>query len=221
MNKTCLFFILFFFFYSCKNEKREVLLIGDSIALGYFPHLKSELNDIANLRSIGVNARDTKYGKDNIHSWLSTCGWDIIVLNFGLWDLTYRLEEDSDATGKKDKVFGSLTTPLNEYGKNLQEIVNSIKPHTENIVFITTSYIPEEEPGMFADDVHKYNEVAMKVMHENNIPVFDIYLASTKIHSNQGLGVNDVHYSKRGYKMIADSLEPYFRHFIESKLLQQ
>ena len=52
--------------------------------------------------------------------------WDVIHFNWGLWDLCYR-HPKSKVQGRRDKARGTLTTPLEQYEKNLDQLVVRLK----------------------------------------------------------------------------------------------
>ena len=193
----------------CNSEKPNVLIIGDSISVGYAPHVKRKLKNIADVKHINENAQHTSYGLSNIDSWLQNNKWEVILFNWGLWDLCYRIP-DSTSVGKKDKISGIQETSLTDYKQNLDSLVKILKETNAKLVFVTTTFVPEGEPGMFTKDVPKYNQIAKEVMNQNDILVIDLYDKSIEIHSQFGKGYNNVHYYKRGYKklgaLISDKL---------------
>jgi acyl-CoA thioesterase-1 len=65
----------------------RVLLIGDSISIGYTEPVRAELTNKANLHRIPENGAATIVGVKNLENWLSSSKWDVIHFNFGLHDL--------------------------------------------------------------------------------------------------------------------------------------
>jgi len=188
---------------SLSKKKQKVLIIGDSISIGYTPFVKEHfLNKLIVEHNPG-NAQHTGKGLKNIKQWIADEQWDIIQFNWGLWDLCYR-EQGSKAIGKRDKINGQITYSLEEYEKNLEQIVQSIRQLSNaELIFVTTSYVPEQEAGRFLKDPLKYNKVAKKIMKKYGIKVNDIYKKSKKIHKKYGKGADDVHYSKKGYEYLS------------------
>lgn len=144
------------------------------------------------------NARFTGIGIDSLDSWLGNTDWDVIHFNFGLHDLCYRTTPTN-----RDKVNGKLTTTLEDYESNLRKIVERLKKTDAKLIFATTTVVPEKEPGRFAEDVDKYNAVAVKVMKENSIQINDLHEYSKEIHAKFGNGETDVHYQKEGYRRLS------------------
>ena len=65
----------------------RVLLVGDSISIGYTLPTRDFLKGKANLHRIPTNGGPTTRGLANIDAWLGKSKWDIIHFNWGLHDL--------------------------------------------------------------------------------------------------------------------------------------
>jgi lysophospholipase L1-like esterase len=192
--------------------KKKILIIGDSISIGYFPFVKEALADNAEVFHNKGNAQHTGTGLKKINDWLGQEKWDVIQFNWGLWDLCYR--PDVKGTEERDKVNGKLTTTPEQYRENLQQLVDILKKTNAKLVFVTTTYVPENETGRFAEDAQKYNAIAKEVMKKNGIPVNDIFKKSKKVHKKYGAAPDDVHYTKDGYKELSESIICYLKKLI-------
>ncbi|MEI6865750.1 SGNH/GDSL hydrolase family protein [Flavicella sp.] len=200
---------------SCEQEKTNILIIGDSISIGYTPFVQENLIDVANIFHNPGNAQHTGKGLDSIETWIGDNEWDIIQFNWGLWDLCYR-HPDSKEQGKRDKINGKITFNADDYGNNLDAIVKLIrKKSNAELIFVTTSYVPNREAGRFVDDAIKYNEIAQRVMESNHVKINDIYETSKEIHFDYGKGDNDVHYKKEGYKLLGKKIVNFLKHEIK------
>jgi hypothetical protein len=105
-----------------KQEKLpRVLIIGDSISIGYTKPTQKLLKGKADVRRISGNGGHTGRGIENLDKWLGEEKWDVIHFNWGLWDLAYRPGE-SKVRGL-DKKNGKQTWSPEEYDKNLRELV--------------------------------------------------------------------------------------------------
>lgn len=67
----------------------RVLLIGDSISIGYTVPVREQLAGKANVHRILTNGGPTSNGVANLAKWLGTGKWDVIHFNWGLHDLKY------------------------------------------------------------------------------------------------------------------------------------
>ena len=103
----------------------RVLLIGDSISIGYTVGVRKSLQGKANVHRPTTNCGPTTKGLKGIDTWLNTGGkdkkWDVIHFNVGLHDLKYLSE------GKLDKANGKQVSSTETYKKNLGEIVTYLK----------------------------------------------------------------------------------------------
>ena len=104
----------------------RILLIGDSISIGYTVPTRKALQGVANLHRIPANGGPTSKGLQHIESWIGSSEWDVIHFNWGLHDLCYR-HPDSKTQGNRDKVNGSVTHTVQEYAANLEKLVIRIK----------------------------------------------------------------------------------------------
>src|SRR5512133_119554 len=67
----------------------RVLLIGDSISMGYTLPVRTLLAGKANVHRPPENCGDTARGVKSLDKWLGDGKWDVIHFNFGLHDLKY------------------------------------------------------------------------------------------------------------------------------------
>lgn len=186
------------------NKKPKILIIGDSISIGYAPFVKSYFSGKALVSHNTGNAQHTGTGLLNITTWLGDENWDIIQFNWGLWDLCYRHPESKEY-GNRDKINGKPEFTIDEYTSNLDTLVSIIKKKSNaKLIFVTTTYVPKNEPGRYKSDAEKYNDAAKAVMKKHNIRVNDIYNESLDIHNKYGKGPKDVHYSEEGYEKLSE-----------------
>ncbi|WP_223552128.1 SGNH/GDSL hydrolase family protein [Aestuariivivens sp. NBU2969] len=198
------------------NKTLRILIIGDSISIGYTPFVKQRLNTKAFVEHNPGNAQHTGTGLKNIDKWIGEGHWDIIQFNWGLWDLCYR-HPDSKVYGNRDKTKGTVTFSLETYASNLDTIVRKIKEKSSaKLIFVSTSYVPKEEVGRHAIDAKKYNKAAKAVMKKYGVMVIDIYKASKKIHNKYGIGTHDVHYTKQGYAKLGEIISDVLLNQIKS-----
>lgn len=196
---------------ACEQKKTRVLIIGDSISLGYTPFVQEELKDLAEVRHNPGNAQHTGTGLDSIESWIGEEDWDIIHFNWGLWDLCYR-HPDSKVQGNRDKINGWITFELEDYAAQLDSIVQIMQQSTDaKLIFLTTTYVPEQEAGRHAEDALRYNQLSKKIMQARGIIVHDIYEKSKQIHRAYGKGSDDVHYLPQGYRELGRQVAAFLR----------
>jgi lysophospholipase L1-like esterase len=185
------------------SDKPRILIIGDSISMDYTPYVQDYFKDKAIVVRIPENGQHTGFGLKRIREYIGNEKWDIIQFNYGLHDLCYR-HPDSKLYGRRDKIKGKLPFSIDTYEANLDSLVTIMKELSNaKLIFVTTTYVPENEGGRFAKDAIIYNEVAKKVMNKHHVIVNDIYDQSIEIHQKYGLGDDDVHYTDEGSEMLA------------------
>ena len=163
------------------TDRPQVLIIGDSISLGYTPVLMGMLKgkiDITRPPNSGggwINCEGTKRGVEMIDEWLALKDhWDVIHFNFGLHDLKHVLP---GTTRNSTDPSHPQQSNLQEYDENLRIIVSKLKATGAKLIFANTTPYPDKPGGPLrrADQPAKYNKVALQIMKENGIPVNDLY----------------------------------------------
>jgi lysophospholipase L1-like esterase len=177
----------------------RVLLIGDSISIGYTLPVRDLLKGKANVHRIPANGGPTKNGLARLKSWLGDGKWDVIHFNFGIHDAKF-LEP------------GKQQVPPEEYEKNLREIVKQLKATGAKLIWATTTPIPKGElnPPRTFDDENKYNLIAKKVMAENGVAIDDLNAAVTP-HLAKYQKPKDVHYQTEGSAFLAEQVAESIR----------
>lgn len=197
-----------FFVMGCNADqlsKPQVLIIGDSISLGYTPYVRKVLDSKAVVAHSAGNSQDSNNGVRNLRRWIGSGKWDVISFNFGLWDICYR-QAGSIAKDHKDKVYGSIAVPLSQYERNLDLIASQLKATGANVIFQSITVVPSQDPCRNSVDVEKYNQAAAKVMKRLNIPVNDLQIVSARLPDSMRESNTDVHYTKPGYAELAKSV---------------
>lgn len=195
----------------------NVLILGDSISIGYTRDVRGLLQHRANvfrpLRPDGKqpdNCGDTRIGLKNLDRWLGTNHWDVIHFNWGLWDLCYR-NPQVKTQGNRDKVKGTLSVPPEEYERNLEQLVDRLTATGARLIWASTTVVPEDEAGRFVGDDIKYNAVAAQVMKRHGIPTDDLYTLTKGFGGKFSAGKGNVHYTTEGYARIAKSVADAIR----------
>lgn len=186
-------------------EKPKVLIIGDSISIGYTPYVQHSLESKALVVHNPGNAQDSNNGVHNLEAWIGTGKWDVISFNFGLWDLCYR-RPGPITMENRDKISGSISVPIDQYEKNLYLIATQLKATGAKVVFQNITVVPSQEPGRNSSDVDRYNQIAADVMKRLDIPVNDLQSVTAKLPGNMRESNTDVHYTDPGYAEISKSV---------------
>ena len=180
----------------------RVLLIGDSISIGYTVPTREALKGVANVHRIPTNGAATVSGLENLDKWLATDGadkkWDVIHFNWGLHDLK-QYKDGKIAPGEP------VWVSLSDYEKNLRTLVQRMKKTGAKLIFATTTPVPEGAGGRDPGLEVKYNEAALRVMKDEGVAIDDLHtLAASKLAEIQT--PKNVHFSGAGYKVLAEQV---------------
>jgi lysophospholipase L1-like esterase len=190
--------------------KKRVLILGDSISIGYTPVVQKMLADeMTVLRPTLKNGRPencsgTSAGVANIDRWLQIDGgkWDVIHFNWGLHDLKH-VKADGKTTS--DLATDPPQATVEVYEKQLREIVAKLKTTGAKLVFATTTPVPDGAMKVYRTnaDAIRYNETALRVMKENNIAVNDLYGFAMPQLSQIQIQPANVHFTPKGSEALA------------------
>ena len=180
----------------------KVVLIGDSIRMGYAPRVVQKLVGWAEVVSAEANGGDSANVLKFLDEWAIKAGPTIVHFNCGLHDL------------KKSRAAGSYQVPIDSYEKNLREIVARLKKHTSaTIVFASTTPIHDERHAQrkadfdrLEADVGRFNDVAFSVMKEVGVPVHDLHALVAYHGADKLLGPDGTHFTKTGNEILANAV---------------
>ena len=179
----------------------RVLLIGDSISIGYTVPVRELLKGKANVHRPLTNCGPTTNGLRGIDSWLGDGKWDVIHFNWGLHDLKYLGPQGQNLADPK-AADSHPQVPIDEYEANLRKLVARLKKTDAKLIWRSTTPVPEGAKGRVVGDSAKYNAVAKKIMDENGIAIDDQYaFALPRLAKIQNKA--DVHFSTNGSKELA------------------
>lgn len=176
----------------------RVLLIGDSISMGYTVPVRKLLEGKANVHRIPANGGETARGLANMEKWLGGGNWDVIHFNFGIHDLKHIKDGKWDSAGKP------VSSPR-LYENNLRKLVDRLKATGATLICASTTPIPEGAPGVAAGGEIELNTIAEKIMAENDIPINDLHGYLIKKRDEYQTS-SDVHYSPQGSQYLGEKV---------------
>ena len=179
----------------------RILLIGDSISIGYTLPVRARLTGQANVHRPAENCSDSAKGVRTLDKWLGDGKWDVIHFNFGLHDVKYLDEKGAYVPPEK----GRQVASVEQYEKNLREIVARLKQTGAKLIFATTTPVPGGSLGRVEHDEQRYNTAAIRVMKENGVAVDDLHALATAQQAKIQLPKN-VHFTKDGYEQLANAV---------------
>ena len=176
----------------------NVLLIGDSISIGYTIPVREQLAGKANVFRPEVNCGPTNRGLDELDGWLGDRKWSVIHFNFGLHDLRY---VDADGKMANPPESGTQYITIDQYEKNLDTIVNRLTPTGAHLIWCSTTPVPEGSNGRIKGDADRYNEAASRVASKHGIITNDLYsFALDRLNSIQKPA--NVHFTDDGSAVL-------------------
>ena len=183
----------------------RVLLIGDSISIGYTPIVRELLGGVANVHRIPDNGGPTLRGVVMLEEWLEGGRWNVIHFNFGLHDIA-RVNE------------GRPRTAINEYGANLRSVVERLRATGAKLIFATTTPVPlvDVRPVRRNSDVIVYNALATAIVGRDNVSVDDLYtLAQPRLGEIQQPA--NVHFTPAGYRVLGEAVAAAIKEQLANK----
>ena len=207
------------FIFATQDKLPNVLIIGDSISIGYTPYVKRILAAKANVsrpmldNGKAENCQGTTNGVKNIKRWLGDTKWDVIHFNFGLHDLKH-----------VDPVSGKNSTnpndpqqaDLKQYKKNLTEIVAILMETDAKLIFATTTPYPDKVDGPLRtpEMPEKYNNTATKIMNKNGILINNLY-AFVVPRMDEIQKPHNVHFTNVGSMALAEKVSDRIKEVLE------
>lgn len=182
------------------DDLPRVLLLGDSISMGYDQPTRKLLAGKATVHRPPENCQSTQHGLKRIEAWLGDGSWDVIHFNWGIWDAHY-------LNG------GKIRTSAKGYEKNLRTLVKRLKATGATLIWASTTPVRDLQQGGISvkgADIPVRNAIARKVMEENGIPINDLY--QKMLPQVERLRAGDgCHYTPEGSaflaKHVAESVE--------------
>lgn len=187
----------------------NVLILGDSISIGYTLQVRKLLAGKANVfRPVSsdgkrpMNCEGTTLGLQQIDSWLTGHKWSVIHFNWGLHDLKHVTAVDR--TKNSNKPSDPCQASVEEYSRNLEILVGKLKATGARLIFATTTPVVQgtTNPLREADAPARYNTAALKIMQAHAIEVNDLYAVSKPQLAKIQLPRN-VHFKPNGSQTLA------------------
>jgi dienelactone hydrolase/lysophospholipase L1-like esterase len=180
----------------------KVVLLGDSIRLGYAPLVARRLAGRAVVVSPPENGGDSRNVLDHLAAWAVPERPDLVHFNCGLHDL------------KRSEAGRRYQVPLDVYTANLTEIVRRLQAETgATPVFASTTPISDERHAArgagfdrHEEDVQRYNGAALAVMRAAGVATDDLHWIVEQAGADQVLAADGTHYTPAGYERLAEAV---------------
>ena len=206
---------------------KNLLLLGDSIRVGYCNFVKEMLVGKANVFFPDDNCRFAQYTLRELQRWTAECPEiDLVHWNNGLWDsahLSITGGDDGEAAGATMKPAHvtadyrydeEAITPPEIYEYMLNRVAIRIKqlcPKAEIVFATTTPVIEEEATNIYRSnaEVDLYNDIARKVMKKHNIKINELGKFAKTLPKEYHR--DWVHYNDEGCKLLAGEIVDFLK----------
>lgn len=177
----------------------RVLIIGDSISIGYTLPLRAALDGVANVHRPPENCAHTWKGLEKIDEWLGDGRWDVIHFNWGLHDLKYVDEAGKLAMPPK----GEQVSTVDAYAANLDKLVTRLEKTGAKLIWRVTTRVPSGAAGRIPADLARYNQAALEIMRRRGVEVDDMN-AVIERENIPHVRPDNVHFSKEASAKLAE-----------------
>jgi hypothetical protein len=187
----------------------RVLIIGDSISIGYTGPVRKFLKGKANVLRPNGNCQHTATGLKRIKKWLGTGKWDVIHFNWGIWDTHYidktngKLVRSTEEGDKSSENFRIRHTP-EQYRKNMIALLDILKDTNATLIWASTTPLMSRKGKRF-EDIKNYNNIAEKLMKERKIMINDLY-GFCLPHIKEWQGRDKCHFTALGSKKLGEKV---------------
>ncbi|MDE2811975.1 MAG: SGNH/GDSL hydrolase family protein [Gemmatimonadota bacterium] len=172
-----------------------VVLIGDSIRMGYQDHVISQLEGRAEVWGPKENGGDSRNVLVHLDQWVFSRQPDLVHVNCGLHDLK--------------RAFGAASeVPLDEYERNVRQILQRLQRELGVVVWATTTPVDEnwhhQNKGFdrLEADVEAYNAAARAVAVDLGVPIDDLFAVVEREGKARLLTQDGVHFTEEGSQLL-------------------
>jgi isoamyl acetate esterase len=184
---------------------KQVVLIGDSIRMGYEPFVRQALQGEAEVWAPADNCSSSRVVLAHLDEWVISRQPDVVHVNCGLHDLAYK-----DADGRP---IDHRQVPLDEYKDNVRAILTNIRGQTAALVAWASStpvnerwHLEKKEFPRYEADVDAYNAASSAAARGLGIPIHDLHEVVKRGGRDQMLLPDGVHFREAGYRALADAV---------------
>ena len=157
---------------------KKIVLIGDSIRVGYDKYVKQVLEGEAEVLYSRDSGRFAQYVLRAVSDWKKEEGWgddiDLVHWNAGLWDALRLFGDDP-------------LTPPDMYREMIRRIDKRLRylfPRAK-MVFATSTRVLEERYGKnftrYNREIEQYNEIALEALRDTDTVINDLYALTKEL----------------------------------------
>lgn len=184
------------------DDLPTVVLIGDSIRIGYEPFVAERLQGKARVVSPGEeNGGDSANVLKNLERWAISPKPAVVYFNCGLHDL------------KVDRKTGTHQVEPDAYRANLAAIRKRLEQETTaRLIFATTTPVLDDRHRATKPfdrreaDVALYNRIAREALSGESVIISDLHASAQKLGLETALLQDGVHFQEAASKALAETV---------------
>ena len=152
---------------------KKIVLIGDSIRLGYEAYVRAAFRDVAEVYAPTENCRFAHYVFRYLHEWKSLGTWpsdvDVVHWNAGLWDVIHFFGDEAQTAP------ASYAEVIARIDRRLRVLFPKAK-----MIFATSTSVDEEAYKAASykrsnAEIAAYNRLALEALADTDTVIDDLY----------------------------------------------
>lgn len=185
-----------------RGSKQKVVLIGDCIRLGYEPVVREALQGIAEVVGSEVKSCSSESILEHFEHWVLQPDPHLLHINCGLQDLRRSCPESPNKVDEGD------------FELNIRDILKRASDESKaSIIWATITPVNQERHRTarlndvrLEDDVEYYNEAALGVVEEMNLPVDDLFQVVMDQGRDELLSDDGWHFNTEGNRLLGETV---------------
>jgi len=179
----------------------KVVLIGDSIRMGYQPLVAEKLNE-AEVWGPAGNCRHSIWALDHFQEWVADQNPDLAHVNFGIHDAMVRPD------GEHQILLAQYRLCLKRFISNVKQLGNT------RMIWATSTPVYAPEPGVSMDkwsvdkalQIDAYNSAATQIVLAEGLPVNDLHEVIIRNDFAKCLSDDGCHMTPFGNQVLSDAV---------------
>ncbi len=187
----------------------KVVLIGDSIRMGYQPLVAKKCKEIE-VWGPAENCRHSLWALDHFQEWVANQNPDVVHVNFGIHDASIQPD-------------GQHQILLPQYRLCLQRLITGVKElDNTRMIWATTTplYTPEQGKPMAQwqvsteAEIKEYNAAALDIVKREELPVNDLHDVIVRSGFTKCLTEDGCHMTEFGNEVLSDAVTKTLRDLV-------
>ena len=185
----------------------KIVLIGDSIRMGYQPFVQKKLDGEAEVWGPAVNSRHSLWALDHFPEWVEAQKPDVVHVNFGIHDSSIQAD-------------GEHQILLDQYRLCLKRFIAKVEAlDGAQMIWATSTprYAAQdgkpmsEWPVLEAVKLDVYNAAALEIVNAAGLPVNDLHQTILDNDFAKCLREDGCHMTELGNEVLSDAVADAIR----------